>query len=443
MRREFNNMHKIDSSKYIKIIGLKTLNNKLTASLDFSRNISKYFTTNCFFAEYDENIEDIDKSILSIPPLSAVITVAWATGADIYVEYLDETYLNSLKKVQSVFKEWFPQFLYKGKIYVKNIIKNKVNGKSYALLFSSGVDSLTSYIRNKDKHPILISIWGADIPLSKNEFWNNVKSRLTDFAKHEKVNIHFIKTNSRELINDHLLASKYGIKEGWWGQVCHGIMFLGVCAPLTVVNKIGTFLIASTYTKDFKMPWGSHPLIDNNISWADINVFHDGYELSRQEKIKHILKKNPKYLSFLRSCHSQHLEYNCGLCEKCLRTIDNLVLEGIDPAKCNFNIQDGIFDLIRNYFNRGLIPWGDDPFFFWQDIQNNIPDDLDENKMYNSKEFFEWFKGFDLSNYKYKGNNKLSRYLKIYYLTKYKGIGYTAKRVSKYILQKLKLIKVG
>lgn len=56
MRREFNNMHKIDSTTYIKIIGLKTLNNKLTASLDFSRNISKYFTTNCFFAEYDENI---------------------------------------------------------------------------------------------------------------------------------------------------------------------------------------------------------------------------------------------------------------------------------------------------------------------------------------------------------------------------------------------------
>ena len=151
----------------------------------------------------------------------------------------------------------------------------------------------------------------------------------------------------------------------------------------------------------------------------------------------------PQYYAYLRVCHSQFRDYNCGTCEKCLRTITGLVLEGIDPRNCNFNTKKSVFNLIKSYFIKHLFDLEHNQILVWQDIQNNIPDDLDENKMYNSKEFFEWFKGFDLSNYKYKGNNKLSRYLKIYYLTKYKGIGYTAKRVSKYILQKLKLIKVG
>ena len=88
---ENNRMYKANNQPYIKIFDIETSNNKLVAKLDFSEDISKYFTTDCFVAEYDKNIEGVDESILVIPPLSNVVTVAWATGADIYVKNLDKS----------------------------------------------------------------------------------------------------------------------------------------------------------------------------------------------------------------------------------------------------------------------------------------------------------------------------------------------------------------
>jgi len=434
-------MYKTDGSTYIKITDLKALNNRLTVNLDFSENISRYFTTNCFLAEYDKNIESVDKSILSIPPLSTVITVAWATGADIYVEYLDKTYLNSLNKVESVFKTWFPQFLFSTKIHVGNIVSNKFNNEEYALLFSGGIDSLCSYIRNKEKKPTLISIWGADIPTYEYDFWNKIKGRLVDFAKREKVDIHFIKTNARELINNGLIGKEYGeIEGGWWETVSHGLVLTGITAPL---QEFKFLFIASAFDNEYKNPHGSHFFNFVNAGWADTKIVYDSSDLTRQEKIKFILRGNPQYHAYLKVCHSQFRDYNCGTCEKCLRTITGLVLEDIDPTNCSFHIKNGVFNLIKGYFSRHLFNLERNQILFWQDIQNNIPNNIDDDKMYNSKEFFEWFKGFDLSSYEYKGNNKLSQLLGIYYLTKYKGISYTAKRVSKYILRRLRLMKRG
>ena len=106
----------------------------------------------------------------------------------------------------------------------------------------------------------------------------------------------------------------------------------------------------------------------------------------------------------------------------------------------------GIFDLIKHHFSRGLIPCGSSTLFFWQNIQNLIPDKLDDNKLYNSKKFFEWFKEFDFSNYKYKGNNVLSKWLGMYYLAKYlarsKGISYVGRRAFSRALKKLRFPQV-
>ena len=139
---------------HIKIVDMHVSGNKLVFKLNISKDISKYFLTDHFVAEYDKKIDDVDKSILSIPVLSTVVTVAWATGADIYIEYLDKTYLDALDRVEAVFRRWFPQFSFSTRIHVENIISNKFNNEKYGLLFSSGLDSLTSYVRNKEKNPL-------------------------------------------------------------------------------------------------------------------------------------------------------------------------------------------------------------------------------------------------------------------------------------------------
>lgn len=421
-------MNRISNSKYILIQELDVKDNKLSVKFLCSKDIKKYFLTDYLYVEYSQDIENVDKSILNIPIVSNIITMAWAVGADIYLDTLDSTFLNSLGTIKAVFEEWYPQFSFSTNIYLNKVVSNRFNGEGYGLLFSGGVDSITSFIRHRDKDPDLFTIWGADIPVTETKFWEKTKDLINLFADQGGVKVNFIKTNMQHLLNQDLLASKFNIV-GWWGAVSHGIMLLSLIAPLTT-DRIGTVLIAATRTENNNMPWGSHLSIDNNIAWADVNVVHDGYKLSRQEKVRHIAK-SPEYLSYLRVCYSSCSDYNCSHCEKCLRTITALTLEGIDPKSCNFNIDGNSFHYIKDCFIKGKFTGEAGMISMWADIQTHIPENFDAG-LDGGKEFFRWFKEFDLSKYRM---NKFRHFLWIISCS-IEGIGVikTTKKALFYIL---------
>ncbi len=147
------------------------------------------------------------------------------------------------------------------------------------------------------------------------------------------------------------------------------------------------------------MAWGSHPSIDNNISWANVKVFHDGYELSRQEKIRYVIKnyiRETGSYPLIRVCTKKITnQFNCSKCEKCYRTIIGLLLGGIDPNKCGFNIDSRTFRFIRQKLIKRKIMLGKDEVFMWKDIQEHTPATINHN-LNDSKEFFGWFKDFDI-----------------------------------------------
>jgi hypothetical protein len=84
-------------------------------------------------------------------------------------------------------------------------------------------------------------------------------------------------------------------------------------------------------------PFGTHPLIDPYYSSSDLRVHHDGIELSRLDKVR-LIADWPVALENLRVCN-RFLAYepgklNCGKCEKCVRTmLELLVLGKLGEAK--------------------------------------------------------------------------------------------------------------
>ena len=370
--------------------------------INYPKTVKKYFLSNFLEIEYDKNITKIPNSILFVPAVSSIITVAWATGVNIFVEELDETFLNSLKKVKTIFQRWYPQFSHSSDIYAKTVTHNKFGGDRYLLLFTGGIDSLTSFIRYRNRRPELVRVWGTDIPIYEDYLLRKDKERIISFATREGVDVNFIKTNVQLLFNYYSLYKDFKISD-WWGSVSHGLTLLGLTAPLTVLKKIKTVIIASTHTKDFKEPWGSHPLIDSNIRWADVRVVHDGYELSRHEKIRYYIVRHQQYLPYLKVCNYSRRNYNCGYCEKCLRTIIALLLEGIDPkyirSAFDVKINEDFFNYVKNCFLKGKIHMGKDETFMWTDIQKHIPESI-QTDMQALEEFFVWLKGFNLSEYK-------------------------------------------
>lgn len=373
-----------------KILENKTLEFKLTSCP------KKYFLSNHFYVKYEGKIDGVDRSILLIPAISGVITVAWAIGADVYIDDLDASYLRSLSKIRSVMKRWYPKFSFSGKICVKNAISNRFFNSGYGLLFTGGIDSTASYIRHRNKKPILISIWQSP----------DMQKRLTDFSEREGVKISFIRTNIVEAIDNRRLHRDFGLH--WWENVCHGIILTGLCAPLSYVEKFGTLFIASSHTSEFKYQCGSHPLLDNNISWADVGVVHDAYELSRQEKIRYVIKPYiVKSGYFVDVCQgSGRIDGSADW--KSLRTMTGLVLEGIDPNKCGCNnVNEKTFDFIKqnigDFIKRRIVliqkPCDfidkKNRLFLWGDIQKHIPETIDSN-LHCSRKFFEWFRDLDI-----------------------------------------------
>lgn len=86
-------------------------------------------------------------------------------------------------------------------------------------------------------------------------------------------------------------------------------------------------LIASSHSEDDDFPWGSHKDTDRLWSTESSRLVHDGV-IQRSEKIRFI-GQTPSALRGLRVCW-QDKAYNCGTCEKCLRTRISLRLLGLE-----------------------------------------------------------------------------------------------------------------
>jgi hypothetical protein len=356
---------------------------------------------------------------LSIPALSTVVTVAWATSADVYLETIDSNFLESLKNVESVFREWFPKFLFSTEIHIDHIVSAAPSGKGYAMLFSGGLDSLTSYLRYKDEKPTLLTVWGGDIPLAEHRYWALVKNELHRFANKEGLSIHFISTNERELINDNLVAKDFlGKGSGsWYADVTHGLCLATAGAPL-LMSEYGTLLVASDriirtpVSSEFKQLknqralgfQGSLLFHYANVSLGNTKIVYDSHELTRLEKVKQVLKPNSSYGSNLIVCSSTDRFFepspqflNCCVCEKCLRTIAELTSQNIDPRTCNFFLRktEDAFKLIKTRFRFGALSLEPLLLEMWKDIKN-ATDENTGSRIPGATEFFRWFKTFNL-----------------------------------------------
>lgn len=412
-------------SKFIQVEETEISRNQCISRISCSKDVRKYFQSIFFRVQYDVDVKNVSASILQIPAISSIIAVAWVVGADVYVKELDRSYLESLSKIKSVMKKWYPKLTFSTDIHVKNIVSNKFSNPHYGLLFGGGLDSTASYIRHKNRKPNLITVWGADIPIDREWFWTKVRNKHRHFAQQEDVKINFVKTNLRQFLNEEALNTDFGrylfffSSFFFWWTGFHQWALSSLCAPLTVVNRIGTLLHPASHTQEFKHPSGSDPLIDNNLSWGDVKVVHDGYALSRQEKIRYTLKryirKHKRYPT-LRVCHAQYRGVNCSKCEKCCRTIVGLVLESIDPNKCGFNMDNNFFHLLRRRFIYGRRKFirSENEFSMWNDIKRHIPESLSHN-LHNSKEFFRWFRHFDLSRKAVKNKMSLQWCLTYFY----------------------------
>lgn len=125
-------------------------------------------------------------------------------------------------------------------------------------------------------------------------------------------------------------------------------------------GRISLARIASSTPAWDSMALGSHPVLDSNYRSADLTIVHDGNHLGRLGKVD-LISQWPAGLDALSSCGNtlrpRGLQ-NCGHCEKCIRTMAELLVMGKLKACKAFEADDVVAEMIES-FHVALVP--DDP----------------------------------------------------------------------------------
>lgn len=249
--------------------------------------------------------------------------------------------LSNLATVQGIFQTWDSQ-LHRVPIYVpanmaaparlagkikagtsaflgKLSKPGRVNQNGVACLFSGGVDSFYTLLKHLDEIDSLVFVSaGFDIyPHPDNrEFRRTICQRLRQVARQL----------SKEFIEVEADLQDFSDNYVSWGFY-HGAAMAALAQLLA--NRFSKVYFASSYSYDDLVPWGSHPVLDHLWSTEKVEIVHDGGEFIRLRKTGAIATSQIA-LDNLRVClnYGQNRAYNCGECEKCIRTMVTLRVEG-------------------------------------------------------------------------------------------------------------------
>lgn len=363
-------------------------------------NLQKYFkAANNMFLEYNYDISDVPPSILTIPFVSNIIPLIWITDSTIVVKELDKEFYECLNEIKASFQIMFPNIKFKGKITVEKIVTNYYIPKTEAAtLFSGGLDALTTFIRIKEKKPFLITEYGwHDSATENSDVWEADKGNAVAFARTHGLQNILVQSNYGTFIIaqniDYDFHKRLG--DSWWHGLHHGLAIITAAIPVAYKLKIKCIYIASSNTPMYKVACASDPSVDNKIRYASGRVFHDAFELTRQDKVKVVVdyySSNNESVN-IRVCFQN--KENCCNCEKCLRTILGIVAEGKDPRDFGFNIPNDFSQHVRSFLNNE-VKFFTDTFItiYWKMIQKRMKENFD-NILF--KDLLDWFLDYDFS----------------------------------------------
>lgn len=182
--------------------------------------------------------------------------------------------------------------------------------------FSGGVDSFYTVLRHLDEITHLVFVRGFDINLRDEALYTRVASSLRSAAAELGLPLIEVATNVRGF------ADRYVD----WSERYHGSALASVAHLLA--PTIGRIYLPASFGYDRLDPYGSHPLLDPLWGSDRLELIHDGAGATRGQKVAAIAGDEVA-MRWLRVCwENRGGEYNCGQCEKCLRTMTELAAVG-------------------------------------------------------------------------------------------------------------------
>lgn len=396
-RNNFNKMNHIILQE-INIEG-----SKIQFQFSVSQGLSHLFSTNSLWIEYNQSIEEVPESILTIPFVSCLLPIMWVTDSVLWIKSLDYTFYETTFNLRRAYQELYPDYPLKGRLVPCNIVENHIEKSCDSfLLFSGGVDAHTSFIRNRNRISHLVNIQGWYKSITdQNKAANADRYYVSEFSNRNNLKFDFVQSNFATLI----LNSSYKyyakkIGDSLWHGFLHSMAFISITIPLAYKCNCSSIIIASSFTIGDERVCASYPTTDSEYRFAQNGVtIHDGFDLSRQDKL-HVLVNYQNQLQLdypILVCSFN--DKNCCTCEKCFRTILGLIAENADINQFGFYIDQPLKNFYQDYFRTHIALFGvkNESVSHWPHIKKRMKDNYPVIK---EKEFVDWFLNFDFSKVK-------------------------------------------
>jgi hypothetical protein len=318
-------------------------------------------TQECFFeitGARDVKVQkNYDYFVIGLLPLALTL------GENLEVEdSIDLQLHNNLCDAIALFKTWFPSEGKESSMIFNDFRLDTPHGTRISSFFSGGVDALFNSVYFDSIYPNrpiddLVLVHGMDIALDDHNLWEMTYSKLLETSKELDKNLIVVKTNIRDFHKGKVNYTHMG-----FGPILGSISnLLSSSVRLSLIGSYGLFSELA--------PHASGPLVDRLWSSSSQNVTHFTPRFTRLQKIEIINKLKPEALKNLRVCwKNSNSDYNCGLCEKCLRTRMELKILGALEMARSFPNSDIEIDIKALGDN---IPEDDIyTYYFWKEIYN-------------------------------------------------------------------------
>jgi hypothetical protein len=208
------------------------------------------------------------------------------------------------------------------KIKADALVADTLQPRRTASFFSGGVDSFYTYLKHKtdlvqaDRVDSFVLVNGFDIEPRNVPLWDSTLKNISAIAAAEKIELVVVQTNI-QVLTDPILS---------WDYIHGGCL---AAVGLFLRGAFRLVYIPSSFSLEEQVPWGSCLALDGHWSTENTTFVHDGIEATRIDKVIWEVAQSSLALEHLRVCYENVKgSYNCGRCDKCLRTMINLYIAG-------------------------------------------------------------------------------------------------------------------
>jgi hypothetical protein len=228
---------------------------------------------------------------------------------------LDPLFARNLTTIQDIFTTWYPN-LKRVMVAPESLTEPpQPSANKTASCFTGGVDSFYTLLKHENEIDCLLYVHGFDVALDNLPLREQVSDMLQEVGAHFGKEVIEVETNLRDFSNRYSPWERY-----------HGAALATVA--LSLRPTVTRCFIPSSFPYNHLRLWGSHPLLDPLWGTENFVFYHDGCEASRFAKCKRI-GADPVAMRHLRVCwENPKGAYNCGRCEKCIRTNSLLLAAG-------------------------------------------------------------------------------------------------------------------